>query len=498
MMRFLIIYTVLNLIASGVSFGQKVEALFSYAQFYSPADGPFLETYLAFSGASIEYNKINEEEVQGEVEVMIIISTDDSIVYYDKYDLKSPVSNNDNSIKPNFIDQQRIPLPNGIYSFFLQVVDKNTTSVDSAGKTDPNKALRHDDIIVIDFDADSIVISDFELVESFEKAPTKTHLTKAGYDLIPFASNYYPPEVNELVFYCELYNTKKILGSGEQFLISYYLESYEMDMTISKFKRFSRETASEVNVVLSKFNIESLPSGNYNLTLEVRDRNNNLLASKTKFIQRNKPGEALTYEDFGQLETFNTFVAKFTSIDSLAECIRSLGPISTIHERRYAETQLEMIEFESLRKYFLHFWLQRDNIHPEDTWNKYNTEVKKVQQNYGTIISKGYETERGRVYLQYGQPNSISESKHAPATYPYEIWHYYNISNRGSVMFVFYNRDLVTDQYELLHSNLPGEPYDAAWHYKLQQRDIPLNDIDTQFGTDHYGGRSLDLYNNPR
>ncbi len=45
-----------------------------------------------------------------------------------------------------------------------------------------------------------------------------------------------------------------------------------------------------------------------------------------------------------------------------------------------------------------------------------------------------------------------------PNSYPYEIWEYYHLAD-GEVdkKFVFYDRELVGNNYELLHSDARGE-----------------------------------------
>ena len=126
----------------------------------------------------------------------------------------------------------------------------------------------------------------------------------------------------------------------------------------------------------------------------------------------------------------------------------------------------------------------------------YSAQVKKVQREYGGMIMKGYETDRGRVYLQYGQPNSVEVRNMDPASYPYEIWHYYKLGEMSNAKFVFYDPEFVDQTYELLHSNVPGEPSDPAWHYKLQNL-RPMN-IDQMMERNTYDSRATDFWFNPK
>jgi hypothetical protein len=100
--------------------------------------------------------------------------------------------------------------------------------------------------------------------------------------------------------------------------------------------------------------------------------------------------------------------------------------------------------------------------------------------------------------LQYGPPNTITSQPHEPSTYPYEIWHYYQLHNQRNRRFVFYNRDLATNDYELLHSDAFGEPQDYQWQLKLNQRNFATNDPDLQRTEWGWGNRVDDYWRNPR
>lgn len=122
-----------------------------------------------------------------------------------------------------------------------------------------------------------------------------------------------------------------------------------------------------------------------------------------------------------------------------------------------------------------------------------------IQKKYGTRALKGYNTDMGRVYLQYGAPSSINKSDFEPNAYPYEMWHYDKIKNQTNKMFVFYSKDMLSRNYTLLHSDMPGEPNEPAWNIILRQKSaINAKDIDDT-GKDlkgvYSGDRTYDNYN---
>jgi GWxTD domain-containing protein len=167
-------------------------------------------------------------------------------------------------------------------------------------------------------------------------------------------------------------------------------------------------------------------------------------------------------------------------------------------EKSYIDNNIKTADLSLLQRYFLNFWLQRSESAPESAWIEYYKQVIKVNANFGTRIRKGYETDRGRVYLMYGEPNTITEVPHEPAAYPYEIWHYYKVMNQSNRKFIFCNFDLVTNDYELIHSDAIGEIYDINWKMKLLKRNFTTNSLDEQKPDFGWGSKVDDYFNTPR
>ena len=67
----------------------------------------------------------------------------DSIRYFDKYEVRSPILSDHKAEKVNFLDVQRVPLQNGVYQFEMQVKDMNGDG--------ENIAYTHNDVIVLNF-----------------------------------------------------------------------------------------------------------------------------------------------------------------------------------------------------------------------------------------------------------------------------------------------------------------------------------------------------------
>lgn len=485
MKRFLIFIMVILPFTS--VFSQNLRAYFTYTVFDTPEKSPYIETYLSINGASIDYKKLDDGNFQGIIDVQLIFKKNDSIVNFAKYDLNSPVVSDTSNVNQNMLDVQRYSLPQGSYEVEITLKDKYSD----------DKALSSVDKFDIYFPNDSLVFSDIELLSSFEKSDDSNVLTKNGYQLTPYVFNYYPVSLNSIAFYSELYNSSSILGNNEPFLLTYYIRPFEIDKKMDRYIVNKRVKSQDVVVTLSSFDIAELPSGNYLLVMEARDRNNQLLTSKEVFFQRYNPNVEFNMANMLVLNTSNTFVESITNRDSLVKYVDYLIPISTDIERKYAQHQVESASLEELQRYFLNFWTERDLSDPQGAWEEYLLRVMQANKNFASIKIPGYRTDRGRVYLQYGQPNVISDHHFEPAAYPYEIWHYYQLGDQRNKKFVFYTHDIVTNDFQLIHSDAVGELNNYRWQTQIYRRTWDPNSIDDAIIPSTWGSKATQSYRQP-
>jgi len=262
-----------------------------------------------------------------------------------------------------------------------------------------------------------------------------------------------------------------------------------------------RQKAAPVNVILREFNIEKLKSGNYDLIIEARDRNNKLLAHKSLFFQRSNVTADNAEVDLSSIQTASTFVDNINNIDSIREFTASLRPIADDSERRFIDSYTQEkvdTSLDVMKRFFYAFWIQKNELNPEQEWEEYWKNVKAVDLEFGTRIRKGYNTDRGTIYLKYGKPNSRVEVPNEPNSYPYEIWHYFQINNQTNGKFVFWSQDNVTNDYEVLHSTIFTEVNNPRWEMMLQQRNTSLYDLDQVDPGYSTGSRAKEYWDTPR
>jgi GWxTD domain-containing protein len=545
MKQFVLLSLSLFALSAFNSKAQGLQAELDMARFDSPELGTYLDTYLKLKGNSLKLEK-SANGLRSRVHLTYLVTENKDTAFYDSFILDGPVLGSD-SIRKDFIDAQRIKLDKGNYNLKISLADVNSTepvtrTVEQAvairpsrsnfkermkevsnpigGTEKGNQTPTQESIFGTPVD---YYFSDVILVDGIKKSSSPGILSKSGMDLVPLVSNFYPPERKELSFYCEVYNTVlqseiniknfsnlfKDRTNAHKFLIVTSIQDPELDKVIGNYASRQIVDSSAVIPVLQSFDISELESGNYNLVFELRNFKNDLIDRREVLFQRvnsmSKPDDdylssesELSPED--QLDL--TFVGKYNRLEMLEEYLRCLHPISSQDEIYQVNRRMNFNDLNMMKKFLYYFWKTRNPEDPEGAWLAYWKEVEKVNASYSTNHKKGYDTDRGRVYLQYGAPNTISPNYFEPNTYPYEIWHYYRLNDHLSAeqsnrKFVFANLEQGTKEFDLIHSDAKNEVTNRRWHHDLHSRSSMSIDLDQENGDQHYGGRSQDFFENP-
>jgi len=461
------LFILILFLLSASSFSQVI-AYFNVGAFNTPANKPYLETYLTIVGNSVSSKKTGNT-YQSSVNIEVKILKDSNIVKANKYNLIGPVFA-DTLNPPAFIDNQRYSLPNGMYTLEMTITDKNQPS---------KKPTYIKQSLLISFDQRKIESSSIQILESYKKVTTPTAISKSGFDLVPYNVNYFPETSNELNFYFEAYNTDTILGQKKPFVYVYYLESSDNFTKLNSYGDFKKQTTAKVNPLLAKMNISTLGSGNYNLVIEIKDEKNITQIQQKFFFQRlNKSVDIVALYKFSEKKTVAEYFGNCNNIDTLKMFVECLWPIANGIDKERIINQSIKKDPELMKNFAVDFWQRRaaDTGNALKMWAEYYKSVQEVMVLFKCGKQKGYYTERGRVYLQYGKPNQRSIQNAEMNTFPYEIWQYYRITDgvNGQFFtnrkFVFVNKNIADDCHVLVHSDMRGETYNDRWRFELTRR----------------------------
>jgi GWxTD domain-containing protein len=444
------------------AFAQQIDARFDMALFQSD-NTPYLETYLSVNGNGIKFIANENDKYQAELSINIEFINNDNVIKVDKYSLSSPEIEDTSSIDFLFIDQQRYQLSDGEYILKLNIKDVNGS----------NEEINHEQTVEINTIKNGF--SDVQLLESYTQTIEKNILSKGGYDLVPFISNLYNTANKKLSCYFEYYSE-----NNEETLIQISIISQSTQKIVNNLVK-SKKSNSTFYPSLNSFSIGELPTGTYSLKIEAINRANEVIQSQERqFYKLNKDlKEDVSFEE--------TFITAINNKDTMSQYIKYLHPLQSSLENIQAKN-LDYEDVEMLQKYFYDFWNKRDPFNTEQSWLNYYHQIKLVNKEFRNGIVDGYLSDRGRIYLSYGSPNSRSQEIMPKGFQPFEVWHYYSIGSERDVKFIFSN-DRMPNEFRLVYTNKFGEINDKDW----------LNRFEENYYDDFDEGKKspIDYYNNP-
>lgn len=463
-MRFRILSLFLFVFVVNHAFALRV--IFDYRVFHVPGEGPYVEFVTSFDAATFDHVPADSGMVQAHAELELVVTRLGAIVDFRKVIVDGPMVKPEG--KTDFLSVERFMLANGVYD--LEVVVRDLSVNNRSEETLHQK-------IEINNPSTGVFVSDIQFVSAYRQTMENNAFSKSGYDLLPYVSNYFPSSLNNIIFYAELYQTDMVFGQGNGFLSTVCVID-AMENAVESCKRMKREKASAVVPMLQVLDISDLPTGEYKVRVEVRNRDNQLVYLKERPFSRNKINEIAVEEKIfqaGESEVAMSFASQFTDRDSLYSLILWHIPIAGDIEKHTIDNQLNVADVATMQSFLYNFWYKRNSANPESAFVAYQENCKIVKDNFETRIKPGWQTERGRVYLQYGKPNTRIVRPHDPDYWPFEIWHYYETDNNlHNRRFLFYDTTLMGDM-ELLHSDVPGEPKNFTWKQMVRSRPAAMN-----------------------
>ena len=134
--------------------------------------------------------------------------------------------------------------------------------------------------------------------------------------------------------------------------------------------------------------------------------------------------------------------------DQIADLASAVSQLRYVAKDREIRAIREASTPEERFRLFQGFWDKRDptpGTRRNERMEEYYYRVAFANRNYSRFRDSGWDTDRGEVFIRFGEPDYVDQHSYDYGDKPYQVWYYYRIGRR----FIFID-ETGFDDYELL------------------------------------------------
>jgi len=426
----------------------QVDFVVEPIRYFSPDGQPYVELFLGLEGSSVTLLRQADGSYKGEAAFSLILkNTAEEPIYADKFVFQAgPWPDTMLAHRQRlYIDVRRLRLPSGIYTLEVEGKDPHQRP-----RIQTVKALTQFEVPAA---SQGFQYSDLLFAKSI-RSGTGGGYERHGLSIEPILTGGLLVDPDTLFVFGEMYHSDS-LTEGPCFLRLRVVDAQQAAPVEGlTFHRRPRK-ASAFEAFHFALPALRLTSGIYLAQIELCNNDGEVLAT--------------WYRRFSVISTKEPLVeASETEYDAqynfpeakLNDLLGAMSYLATPTERSFMKTLSNLNE---KKRFFVAFWKKRQTMPSMPTFKDFLYRFEYAQQHFKSTLRPGWKTDRGRVFIQYGPPNDIQFMYNEPDKYPYQIWTYNQIGAQGNVIFVFYDPDLITEDFPLLHSNKIGELQNRNW-----------------------------------
>lgn len=430
-----------------------------YTVFRNNDSTSLIEIYLAFYHSNLIFKK-SVDKYQANVLINLeLVDKEKDVVYLNNF-YKLPINILDSAqfkLKQKEITQlPALPLKPGDYKMI--VIAKDAADTTRTDKFDF-------DIAVPLYSFDKINLSGIQLSTSIKISDGKEGMfEKFGYEVIPNPNQFFGNNLNHLYYYFEIYGLKfygnnvylkKSISNVNDSIISYVIDKIQ--------------GAHNIMVETGNFTLDTLESGTYYIKVSILDeKSNELTKAEKKFYVYNTIKNVVDNNAKENVDFLKSEYATMTESQLDDEFEKAV----------YIRTDEETKNYKSLnnldakRKFMYQFWTKRDNT-PYTQVNEYKINyfkrIERANKMFKEPFLEGWRTDRGRIYMLYGEPNDVEKFEYEADIRSYQIWHYETIEG-GTICIFAESKYTGSGIYELVHSTIRGELRNDDWKEQLKKK----------------------------
>ncbi|OQY30099.1 MAG: hypothetical protein B6244_01910 [Candidatus Cloacimonetes bacterium 4572_55] len=373
------------------------------------------------------------------------------------------------------LDQIDLVLFPGQYSATLTVKDKYAE----------RQAIYVDTLDIPEFNDNELLLSNIQFSSLVESSEEESEIVKNGLLIVPHPSRLFGEGVGLplLYFYVEIYNLGVEEGKKGTFQADYQIVDFS-GKTIKSFPIQNVTAYGPSAILASAIKLENVPLGNkYFLSIKITDP----LTGKS----------AARREPFHVFQGVDQLIAKDREEFYIPDLTEENEPGyygQAFHHFNERDIQLyKSLSFIGKRQFLIDFWENLDPTPGTPVNEFFNENAQRflfATKEYGYSNVPGWRSDRGRVFILYGQVSEIDREYFSKDFAPYEIWVYNDLGDHISISketrttyslpeddiyllgkaayFVF--GELNNDgNYYLIHSNVDGELKSIDWRGDLKK-----------------------------
>ncbi|PID30023.1 MAG: hypothetical protein CR982_01735 [Candidatus Cloacimonadota bacterium] len=216
-------------------------------------------------------------------------------------------------------------------------------------------------------------------------------------NMIPIVSNRIDEDCKNIGIYFELLSPKDL-----EYTVEYSLMNSDRQLIYSD--KIDKKTSGRVTKEIIAFSLNNNKIGDYIFKV--------VTSIENKRFERYIPFNIRWRDDTAEISNLN-------------EAIRNL--IYIVDDRDTLSTVLRY-DYNEKRKWFNNFWgkVNKGSGDSNIVMEEYYRRVNFSNVNFSSGAKKGWKTDRGQVFIIYGEPDEIQKYEYSRHIKPYEVWVYYN------------------------------------------------------------------------
>lgn len=420
-----------------------------YARFLYDDKSGYLEIYYGFHPHHVSFNYTDNKFQGGVILSTKIMNKKTKKFVVNNHSLLKIAENDTGALwyQYPFINKFNYIIPNGDY--ILEV-----TAADSLGSS------RIDSIkleLKIAPSRTKLNLSDIELCKNIMSSDKNTdQFFKNSLEVVPYPSLIFGSvTIPAMFYYIELYN----LETDADYIIK--TEIINSNGSTIRQKRTPKKFPSANSIDVGTLPTTSYSSGTYIFRFTILDDSEDVITKADKLFYIYNPHIEMALQKSLALDR-KSF--KDMTDEELSQEFDYAGYLTTDLEEKI----FEGLELNKAKSDFLFdFWFKVSKGRAEYPLIKrfaYLQRARTADQRFKIFGKKGWQSDQGRIFMIYSEPDEIERIPSNSDTNPYEIWRYFDIESGVEFIFI----DMGYGAHRLVHSTKRGELQDINWQQYLR------------------------------